>query len=187
MSELEKIVNFIFEAGTARNVLRSHHQVLPQSNDSIASHSFRVAIIGFMLAEMEKADQPKVVQMCLFHDLAELRTGDANYINKFYRKEDEEKAIKDQWADIVGGKEAMAILTEYNAKKTKEAIVAKEADRLDQIFLQIEYLSKKTADLKKWHEHIAKDLKTPSGKKLAQAAFKTNSLQWLYDLSKRKK
>jgi putative hydrolases of HD superfamily len=187
MSDIKKIVNFIFEAGTARNILRSHHQVLPQSNDSIATHSFRVATIGFILAKIEKVDQAKVIQMCLLHDLAELRTGDANYINKFYRKEDEEKAIKDQWNNLPVEKEAVAILEEYNARKTKEAIVAKEADMLDQIFLQIEYLTPKSGDLKKWHEHIAKDLKTSSGKTLAKAALKTNPLQWLYDLSKTKK
>ncbi|MDD5146077.1 MAG: HD domain-containing protein [Candidatus Pacebacteria bacterium] len=187
MKKIEKIVNFFFEVGTAKNLLRNHHQVLKQSNDTIASHSFRTAIIGLVLADMEKANKEKVVQMCLLHDVAELRTGDANFINKFYRVENEENAIKEQWDDIPGGKELVRLLSEYNARKTQEAIIAKEADNLDQIFLQREYFSENSYDLKKWHGHIAKNLKTASGRKIAGLAMKTNPLKWLYDFSESKK
>jgi putative hydrolase of HD superfamily len=182
--KLEKIIDFIFEVGTARNIIRSHHQVLRQANDSIASHSFRVAIIGLMLADLEKADSDKVVKMCLLHDLAEVRTGDSNFINKFYRVEKEEKAIIDQWSDMPGGRETIKLLAEYNGKKTKEAIIAKDADSLDQIFLQKEYLLEKLADLKKWHHHIASNLKTSSARKIANLALKTNPLKWVYNFDK---
>jgi putative hydrolases of HD superfamily len=179
---MEKIINFIFEAGTARNIFRSHHQVLKQSNDTISSHSFRTAIIGLILADMEKGNKDKIVQMCILHDFAELRTGDANFINKFYGKEDEDKAIKEQWSDIPGGKGIVKLLSEYNARKTKEAVIAKDADSLDQIFLQREYLPENSYDLKRWHNNIAKKLKTASAKKIAARALKTNPLKWVYDL-----
>jgi putative hydrolase of HD superfamily len=185
--EIQRIVDFIFEAGTANNILRSHHQDLPQSRDTIASHSFRTALIGLLLAETEKADKSKIVLMCLLHDLAELRTGDANFINKFYRTEKEEEAIKDQWSGMPGEAEISELLSEYNQRKTKESLIAKDADMLDQIFLQKEYLGNRPEDLKLWHEHMAENLKTSSAKEIAESAFKTNPLKWIYDLNEARK
>lgn len=183
MEELEKIVNFIFEVGTARNILRSQHQILKNSNDLISSHSFETAIIGLILADLEKADKGKVITMCLLHDLPELRTGDANFINSFYRVDKEEKAIKDQWSGIPGGEEIIKLLSEYNEGETKEAIVAKDADILNQIFLQREYLPQNSYDLKRWHNHQLQGIKTASARQIANLALKTNPLKWVYDFS----
>ena len=181
-NNLKNIINFLFEVGTARNILRSHHQLIKNSNDTIASHSFRTAIIGLVLAGLEKVkNKDEVFKMCLLHDLAELRTGDANFINKHYLVQDEKKAIEDQWDKIIGGREIISLLKEYNQKKTKEAIVAKDADILDQIFLQKEYLSKRPRDFKKWHALHQKRLKTKSALKIARLVLKAGSMDWVYD------
>ena len=130
---------------------------------------------------MEKVNEDKVLKMCLLHDLAELRTGDANFLNKYYRVENEEKAISDQWQDIVGGKKIISLLKEYDERKSREAIVAKDADILEQIFLQKEYLSHRPYDFKKWHIYHEKKLKTKSALKIAHLVFKTESMDWVYD------
>jgi len=183
-NNLKTIVNFLYEVGTAKNIVRSHRQVLKNSNDTIAAHSFRTAIIGLILAELENANEDKVLKMCLLHDLAELRTGDANFINKYYRVEQEEKAIQGQWKDIVGGKKVISLLKEYNERKSKEAIVAKDADILDQIFLQKEYLFHRPYDFKKWHDNMERQVKTKSALKIARLVFKTRTMDWLYDFAK---
>jgi len=185
--DFKKIVNFLFEVGTSRNVFRSHRQTLRNTNDSIADHSFRAAIIGLILSEMEGVDENKVIKMCLLHDLAELRTGDANFINKFYQKQEEDNAIKEQWQKIPQGEKIILLLEEYNKRKTREAIVAKDADLLDQILLQKEYLLERPGDFKKWHLYTEKQLKTKSAKKIAFLIFKTNPLEWLYAFAKSKK
>lgn len=182
-NNLKKIVNFLYEVGTAKNIVRSHCQVLKNANDTIAAHSFRVAIIGLILAGLEKVNEDKVLKMCLLHDLAELRTGDANFLNKYYRVENEEKAIKDQWKNIVGGKEIISLLNEYNKMKSKEAKVSKDADILDQIFSQKEYLSHRPYDLGKWHAYHKKRLKTKSALKIARLVFKTETMDWVYDFA----
>ena len=181
---LKNLTNFLFEIGTARNILRSHHQLIKDSNDTVASHSFRAAIIGLILAEMEKVkNKDKVLKMCLLHDLAELRTGDANFINKRYLIQDEKKAIEDQWEKIAGGKKIILLLEEYNQRETKEAIVAKDADILDQIFLQKEYLSERPYDFKKWHTLHQKRLKTKSALKIAKLVPKAESMDFVYDFA----
>lgn len=180
---LKNVVNFLFEIGTAKNVFRNHHQLIKNSNDTIGSHSFRTAIIGLILAEMEKVNQDKVMKMCLLHDLAELRTGDANFIHKNYQTQNEEKAIQDQWKNIIGGKKIILLLKEYNQRRSKESIVAKDADILDQIFLQKEYLHQRPYDFKKWHQNMERDIKTKSALKISRLVFKTESMDWVYDFA----
>ena len=78
--------------------------------------------------------------MCLFHDVAEARTGDANFINQQYVDLHEEEARKDQARGLPIGDEMLNLLKEYEQRETKEAIVAKDADLLDQMVLQHEHL-----------------------------------------------
>lgn len=87
-NNFNRISDFLFEIGTLRNMKRMHCQALPQANDTIASHSFEVAITGITLAKMERADENKVLKMCLFHDMAEARTGDKNFIHSHYVKQE---------------------------------------------------------------------------------------------------
>ena len=183
-NNFKTIVNFLYEVGTARNIVRGHCQLIRNADDTIAAHSFRTAIIGLILAELEETNEDKVLKMCLLHDLAEIRTGDANFINKYYRVEQEEKAIQGQWKDIVGGKKVISLLKEYNERKSKEAIVAKDADILDQIFLQKEYLFHRPYDFKKWHDNMERQVKTKSALKIARLVFKTRTMDWLYDFAK---
>lgn len=179
--KMNKIADFIFEMGTLRNMKRMHSQVLPNSNDTIASHSFRTAIIGYLLADLEGADKEKVLKMAIFHDVPEARTGDANFIHQFYVEQKEEKAYKNQLENISAGKEIASVLDEYNNRETKEAIVAKDADILDQMFLEKEILNEKPKDFAKWHEFSARKLKTKSAKSLAETLKNRNPMQWFFN------
>ncbi len=180
---MKKIVNFLFEIASLRRLTRSHRQVIGEVSDNISDHSFRVAVIGMILAEMEKADENKVLKMCLFHDVPESRTGDANFINKFYSDLKEEKAIKDQLEGIPISSKVIALLKEYEQRKTKESIIAKDADILDQMVLQQEYFSTDKKNRKIWDNFSEKGLKTKSAKKIAGTIRKTNPLQWVYSIA----
>lgn len=177
-----KTADFLFEIGTLRNMRRMQSQVLPQANDTIASHSFEVAMIGMILAREEKADEDKVIRMCLFHDLAEARTGDANFVHKFYVKAEEKKALSDQVAGTPIAEEVLKIIKEYEENKSKEATVAKDADLLDQILVQSAIIANE-ADRKLWNENSAKGLQTETAKALSEAISKTNPLSWVYRMA----
>ena len=178
-----KIADLFFEIGTLRNMKRMHCQTLLQANDTIASHSFETAIIGIVLAKMENADENKILKMCLFHDIAEARTGDANFIHSHYVKADEEKAIKDQYSGTPLEKEVIEILNEYNKRKSKESIIAKDADLINQIVLQCSYLKDSKKDLARWNRHSIKGLETKSAKKLAKIIVTRNPFEWFYNFS----
>ena len=176
-----KTADLLFEIGSLRNMKRMHCQTLLQVNDTIASHSFEVAIIGMVLAKMENANENKVLKMCLFHDIAEARTGDANFIHSHYVKADEEKAIRDQYSETPLEEEVIEILDEYNKRKSKESIVAKDADLINQIVLQCNYLKDSKKDLDRWNRHSIKGLKTKSAKKLAETIIARSPFEWFYN------
>lgn len=50
-----RIADFLYEIGSMRKLMRMHRQTLlsDDSSDTIASHSYRVAMIGWLLAKLE--------------------------------------------------------------------------------------------------------------------------------------
>ncbi|MBW2084862.1 MAG: HD domain-containing protein, partial [Deltaproteobacteria bacterium] len=72
----KQVANFLFEAGMLKKTPRSGYQFLGNGSESVAEHSFRATILGFILAGLTPgADRVKVVNLCLFHDFHEARTG----------------------------------------------------------------------------------------------------------------
>lgn len=134
------IVNFFFEIGTMRKLPRMHRQTLlsDDTSDTIASHSYRVAVIAWFLAKIENADLYKTLAMGLFHDIVEVRTGDHNWIHKKYVKSYESEVLEDQLGSLPFP-DLKELMDEYEKRESKEAIITKQADLLDQILLLREY------------------------------------------------
>ena len=131
---MKRTVEFLFEVGMLKKTPRTGYQFLGSGGESVADHSFRTAVIGYVLASQEpEADRNKVVLMCLFHDFPEARTGDHNYVNKRYVKTDEERAVSDQVRGLVFRDEIIGLTREFNSCDTLEARLAKDADQLDLI------------------------------------------------------
>src|SRR5512133_589962 len=131
---MKNLANFLFEVGMLKRTPRTGFQFLGSGAESVAEHSFRTAIIGYTLAKLDgQADPARVMQLCLFHDLPEARTGDLNYVNKKYVQADEAKAVADLAATLPFGNEIEDLVTEYEEGKTVEAKLARDADQLEMI------------------------------------------------------
>ena len=117
--ETQRIAHFLFEIGTMRKLLRMHRQTLltDDLSDNIASHSYRVAMIGWFIAKEEKLDLYKVVMMCLLHDLDEARTGDHNWLHKRYVKIFGEEIIEEQLGELPF-QDLKELAIEYMERKT---------------------------------------------------------------------
>lgn len=190
----ERIADFLFEIGTMRKLLRIHRQTLgtDDMSDNIASHSYRVAIIGWFLAKEEGVDPYKVVMMCLLHDMAEVRSGDHNWVHKRYVKIFEDEIKEDQLGTLPYG-DLKEILDEYDVRESKESIVAKDADRLDQILLLREYdwqgnkealrwLRGKSSDEQKDIKAKVAGLQTESAKRLGESIYDREPSAWFDNL-----
>ena len=195
----EKIVNFLYEVGQMRKINRMHRQALltDDLSDNIASHSYRVTIISWFLAKSEGVDPYKTIMMSLFHDVAEVRSNDHNWIHKKYVRIFEDEINKDQVAGLPFP-DIMDFVGEYDKRESKEAIIAKDADLLDQILLlrEYEWVGNKEAHIWLYGKGKAKinvqlaNLKTDTAKNLGDLMYKVNPSDWwsnLYTDKNRKK
>ena len=83
-SPMARLADFLFEAGMLRKTPRSGYQFLGSGSENVAEHSFRAALIGYVLADMAGAAPERTAMLCLIHDFHEARTGDFNYVNSIY-------------------------------------------------------------------------------------------------------
>jgi len=188
----ERIADFLFEIGTMRKMPRMHQQMLLSQDlsDNIASHSYRVTFIAWFLAKLEKADPYKTVMMALLHDAKEVRSGDHNYVHKKYVKIFEDEISKDQLSELPFD-DLYKIDQEYEARESKESIIAKDADLLDQIILLKEYVHQGNHEAEIWlsgkgnadKENVQyRNLKTASAKALGQKILEGKISKWWEDI-----
>jgi putative hydrolase of HD superfamily len=180
--DYHKIVNFFFELGMLKKTPRSGYQFLGSGRESVADHSFRVAMIGFTLARLSKKnlDPFKVVCLCLFHDVPEARTGDQNYVNKRYVTVDEGGAVDDLADALPFGDELKALLHEYRHEQTPEARLAHDADQLDLILELKEQNDLGNNYAAKWIHFARQRLRTTIGKVIAEQILMTDSTDWWF-------
>ena len=182
---------FFFEVGTLRKIPRMHRQTLftHDDSDNIGSHSHRVSVIGYFLAQMENVDVTKVITMCIFHDIEESRTGDQNWVHKKYLKNFNEELFNDQIKPLPNNTDLVTALEEYEKRESKESIVAKDADLLDQVLLLKEYARAGNKEAELWLESKKSDtyVKTKSAKKLLKEILKANPGDWWYSVGTSKR
>lgn len=162
-----------------RKLLRMHRQTLltDDLSDNISSHSYRVAIIAWILAYQEKVDPSKVLMMALLHDLKEVRSGDHNWVHKKYVKIFEDEITEDQLGPLPHG-ELKEMVAEYEKRESKESHVVKDADLLDEMLLLREYEWQGNHEARKWL-HDKKGQESPYGDNMQLKMLKTESAKEL--------
>jgi putative hydrolase of HD superfamily len=181
MIEMQDIVNFIFEVGMLKKTPRTGFQFLGSGCESVAEHVLRAIFIGYALCKLEpEVNEERVIKMCLFHDLAEARTGDMNYVNKKYVTVHEEKAVRELAETLFFGGDIEGAVDEFNAKKTRESLLARDADQLALI-----YQLKECGDLgnkycKDWINFAVQRLSTQTAKEMADTVLNTDSSEWWF-------
>jgi len=179
---MKRVVEFLFEVGMLKKTPRTGYQFLGSGKESVADHSFRTAVIGYVLATQEpEADLNKVVLMCLFHDFPETRTGDQNYVNKRYVKADEKGALRDQVDALPFADDVIALTNEFNEDITLEAQLAKDADQLDLILELKEQLDFGNPNATDWLDFAVKRLFTEKARNMAGEILETDSTNWWFD------
>ena len=187
-NDLKKISNFLFEAGMLAKTPRSGFHFLGSGDQSISEHISRTMYVGFALCQMskKKLNVGKILQMCLFHDFAEARTSDLNYIHQKYVSADEEKALKDMVKEIPFGLKIWEVLSEYKERKTYEALITKDADNIEWILSLKEEYDIGNGRAKTWLPSAVKRLKTVEAKQLAKVILATPSDSWWFSNKKDK-
>ena len=114
---------------------------MPNGTESVAAHSFGVAVTAMMLADQVTArgiavDTERVLRMALLHDWAETRVGDmprtaTNYFGADARKVAETHAFTDIVQDIAANEQYGSLYRDYEQRNSLEARLVKAADIID--------------------------------------------------------
>lgn len=105
--------------------------------ESVAEHSWRVALMAMLLApEFPEADMDRVIRMCLIHDLGEAFTGDIPTFEKTAADTAKEDSLLDGWVRTLpqtAKAEFSSLLAEMNAMGTQEAKIYKALDKMEAV------------------------------------------------------
>lgn len=176
-------LDFFAEAGLLKRVKRSGWWVAGiKDPESVAGHSFRTAIIGFYLAHAEGVDPYKVMVMTLFNDIHEARINDLHKMGHYYIdfKDAEKRVFKDQMRGLK--ENARSVLEscrdEYDHQKTREGILARDADILECLLQAKEYYDAGHEGAKLFFDRAPDHLKTESARSLWRQIRSWDSHEW---------
>ncbi|MEM1282008.1 MAG: HD domain-containing protein [Chlamydiota bacterium] len=177
---MREVINLLNEVGMLAKTPRSGFAFLGSGKQSVAEHSYRMALVALALAHImeESVHIERLLLICLTHDLPEARTGDMNYVNKKYVKVDEAKALNELKEESVLGREFVEYIDEYNGKKSIEAKIAKDADQLELLLCLKEEHDKGNPRAMDWFDNGVKRLITDAAKSMAQEIWSTPSDAW---------
>ena len=181
---MDRIADFLFEVGMLKRTPRTGWQFLPGAEgESVADHSFRVAMIAFVLVRLDgsEIDADRVLRLALVHDLPEARTGDLNYMNQKYVEADEERAGADMTRGLPFSHELDGLLAEYREERTPESIVAHDADQLELLLQLSENRDAGVPGTEHWIPFVLKRLRTRGAQELAQSILDGHSSRWWFD------
>jgi len=187
--DLKKISNFLFELGMLiREKHRGYLLTGLENPKSVAEHSWRSAIIAYVLAVLEKADPEKCALMNLIHDFPEARIGDHHKVSARYfsTREIERKVFENQMKNLPEklSEKFKKLYQEKSERKTKEGIIAQDADWLEMALTAKEYLCLGYKGMQDWINNVKKALETKSAKKLLKVIEKSDINDWWQGLKK---
>lgn len=179
---MSKSANYIFEVGMLAQTPRSGFQFLGSGSQTVAEHSFRAIHAAWLLARMspEPVDSFRMLQLVLFHDLPEARTGDFNYVNHKYDRTDDERLYTDLERDLPHGEEIAALIREFEARATPEARLANDADQIELLAMLKEQQDLGNHRAGDWIAAALARLKTDAGRQLADEILQTASDDWWF-------
>lgn len=179
LKNLKPIANFLYEVGMLNRTPRSGFQFLGSGDQSVAEHSFRTAIISYVLGTMDgTVDVGKMLKEAIFHDVGEARVSDLNHVHQKYNNRRQLEAVTDVAATLPFGKEIIDIYTEHENRTTPESVLVKDADTLEWIISLKEQVDVGNERAVAWINFAKSNLKTEIAKKLAEEILSTDSNEW---------
>ena len=143
----EKLLEILAVAGKLKTVTR-HCYTAPDRKESVADHSWRIALMAMLLEEeFPEADMSRVMKMCLIHDLGEAFTGDIPTFHKTEADEALEDHLYGAWVATLPesmGEVFRSLLEEMEALETQEARIYKALDKLEAV------ISHNESDIATW-------------------------------------
>ena len=133
------ILDFFKNALNLKNISRQGwiEKLSIEHPESVADHSYSMAIMGMVISDLENYDSEKMLKMILLHDLAESKIGD--YTPNQISKENKIKIENNAYDEIIStlpdaiklqyGK----IWNEYQKQESLESKIVHQIDKLEMV------------------------------------------------------
>lgn len=168
---MKDLLNFLVEAGKLKKMPRMGWVLRGIKNpETIADHTFRTALMAWILAEKKKLNIVKVLKMTLIHDLCEVYAGDTTPFDLILQKK-KGKKIYNEWPrlskkekekfslnkykkedkalrklvsklSLPSKKEIIGLWNEYEKGSTHEGRFVRQLDRVENLLQALEYWEK---------------------------------------------
>ncbi len=137
--EIKRELDFLLLANRLKTTPRTGWAVRGVTNcESVADHSFGVALTALTLSEMVPLDldREKILTMAVLHDLAESVTGDlslggSRLLPKGAKAEAEKRAMDEALGGLGFSDRWLVVWTEFEDLVNDEARIVRDADRVD--------------------------------------------------------
>ncbi len=167
---MEKILDFLVKISKLKKMPRTGFKLLGvKKPETIAQHSFRVAMLNWLLAKGRKPNLARVIKISLVHDLCEVYAGDmtpywgllpkdakkrramlTHYIHlpkdvkeerDTIKFEKERRALEKLTAGLEpdAKKEINTLWLEYERNKSRDGRFVKQGDKVETLFQALEY------------------------------------------------
>ncbi len=182
--DFKKIINFFFELNQLKREENTGFKLVGVNHpDSVAEHITRATQIAYVLAVLEgDVNSERAAIIVLFHDNGKTRIGDQNKIAARYlfKQEAEELTFIDQIEEMDMGVENKLLdyYREWQERNTKEGVVARDADWLEQAFQAKEYLDQGYTEARVIMNNVGEALETDSAKKMFNQLDKKKFTDW---------
>ncbi len=166
------ILHLAFQVGISKKLKRTGW-VMNNIKDpeSVAEHCFRVNVLTMALAPTLEVDQQKLIKMSIIHDIGETATGDLvveqGKNTDYEKRKEKEKIEKDAIRQILFGyaEDYAKLFQEMIERKTAEAVVFWQIDKLEMAIQAYEYEKEQGKDLSQFFESAGMHIKHPLLKK----------------------
>ncbi len=151
-----------------------------ENPESVADHSFMLAILAYVYSEKLGLDSEKAVKMALVHDICEVYSGDIadrvrdedQVVPDLQKRELERQGLKKLVSLLPEdlAKEIYELWEEFEYRKSEEAKLVKDLDKLEMCLQALEY-SKKYKNLEEFFEDGKLHIKTPEIRKVFERVY----------------
>jgi putative hydrolases of HD superfamily len=155
-----KVLDFALILGKLKKIKRTGWIKFKIPNpESVAEHSFRLAVMAMFLAPKVGANTEKSVKMALIHDLGEAEIGDvvttrgARVIVDIAKKIENERKGLFKILNLIEEQETLSLFDELIENKTKEAKLVSQLDELEVALQAYEYEKEHEVDLSEFFEN----------------------------------
>lgn len=186
MTDDENVVAFLIEAGHLKRTPRAGWALAGvRDPESVAEHSYRTAVIAYVVAHLEGADPERAATLAVFHDLGETRTGDIPSVGKLHVRTQpavDVAATQAAYLPLSLAGRITQLVREFEDKASHEALCAKDADKIECLLQAREYQAQGYQLVQPWVDTMVSAVRTDTGKRLAEAALEVPVDAWWHDI-----